>query len=389
MRSRIVVVGSSFAGYTAALSLKRQLGDAHDVVVIAESDEFLFSPALALVPFGLRDRDAISFPVRVAFDKAHIVFKQAPVVALDVAARRVKTAVAFEAYDYLVLATGARPEFDAGSGLDPNTGFVQSILTWDDACRARVAFDLLVRKPGPIVVGALPNASCLDMVYEFLFTLVHQLPKRGLASRAPITFVTPEPYVGYLGVGGVSATAKTVDAFFRKHDVTAITNASVVRAERGALHLGDGRVLPSAFSMLGPPSMGATAVRTSPVATDESGFVRVDEYYRTLDYPEVFAAGAAVALEPLAQTAAPCATPRSGYFAEETARVVAHNVAASLCGESLLALSPRAIDAQYVLDASSEDDAVRAYTPHAPGPHRAWARRAFSRYFKDSRRIDD
>ena len=55
--------------------------------------------------------------------------------------------------------------------------------------------------PGPIVIGAAQGASCRP-AYEFAHYR-RGLRKRRLRRKVPITFVTPEPYIGHLGLSGV------------------------------------------------------------------------------------------------------------------------------------------------------------------------------------------
>jgi len=60
---RIVVLGSNFAGVTAAISTKRKLGNSVEVIVISPDINFLYVPSLIWVPFGIRKVKDITFPV--------------------------------------------------------------------------------------------------------------------------------------------------------------------------------------------------------------------------------------------------------------------------------------------------------------------------------------
>ena len=60
---RVVVIGSSFAGLTAALEARRRLGDDARVTVLDPRPDFTFIPSLIWVPFGLREPDDITFPL--------------------------------------------------------------------------------------------------------------------------------------------------------------------------------------------------------------------------------------------------------------------------------------------------------------------------------------
>ena len=82
-RKQVLVLGTSFAGFTAAIDLKRHLGDAHDVVVVAPSPQFVFIPSLIWVPFGIRDEADISFDVRPVYEKRRIAFVQARAQSID------------------------------------------------------------------------------------------------------------------------------------------------------------------------------------------------------------------------------------------------------------------------------------------------------------------
>jgi len=54
MRKKVVVLGSNFAGLTAALSVRHELHGDVDVTVISPSDRFVFNPSLIWLAFGRR-----------------------------------------------------------------------------------------------------------------------------------------------------------------------------------------------------------------------------------------------------------------------------------------------------------------------------------------------
>lgn len=388
MRYRIVVLGSNFAGFTAALALKRLLGSAHDVLVISPKDEFVFTPALVRVPFGLRDRNNIGFPVRPAFERAGVAFKQLPVTKIEMSEKRVVTAVGIETYDYLVVATGAIPDYDSVTGLNPSMLHNQSVMTWDDAQRARVAFERLVLNPGPAVLGVVQNGWHFSVAYELALGLANAVRRRGLSSRVPVTFVTPEPYLGHFGVDGISTSRAILESEFHQLGIQCVFDSSVSRIVEHEVILEGGRVLPSSYTLLMPPVRGADVVRKCTDVVDEHGFVSVDHGYQTFGYREVFAAGSAIAIGESHGTPAPRGLPKSGYFAEETARIVAYNIAACIRGDKLLRLTPAAIDARGVMDAAlsvGQKSDVAPEPSMVPGLHGHWAHSAFLKYFSGTK----
>ena len=62
-----------------------------------------------------------------------------------------------------------------------------------------------------MVVGAVQGASCFGPAYEYALTAVTDLRRRKIRDRAPMTFVTSEPYIGHLGLGGVGDTKSLLE----------------------------------------------------------------------------------------------------------------------------------------------------------------------------------
>ncbi len=391
---RVVVLGGSFAGMTAAIELKTRLGDQHEVIVVSKAKDFLFMPSLIWVPFGKRKREDISFALAPVFEAKGVVFKNEEITRIDLRARHVENASGGRtAYDYLVIATGPKLDYDAVPGFGPS-GFTQSIFSWADADRARQAFERFVADPGPVVVGGVQGASCFGAAYEFLFNMAYELKKRDLQSRAPLTYVTSEPFLAHFGIGGFGNGTKMTEMFFKHLNIDGVTNAAVEEFTKDEVHLENGQRVPFKYAMFAPRFVGVDPVRALTEITNAGGFVKVSPEYRTEAYPEVYAAGVAVALEPPEKTAVPCGVPKTGYLSEEMARVVAHNIVASIHGEKLVGLPPGSIDAKCVLDAGNNgiimtSDHFLAPRDHAwliPGPEAHWAKLAFEKYFLSTHR---
>ncbi len=227
-------------------------------------------------------------------------------------------------YDYLVIATGPELAFDEIEGLGPEAS-TQSVCQIDHALSAKAAFDRLVANPGPVVVGAVQGASCFGPAYEFAFILDKALRDARVRDRVPMTFVTPEPYIGHLGLDGVGDTKGLLESELRNHHIKWITNARVDRVEAGTMHVSeiaeDGSVktlheLPQVYSMMLPAFRGVAAVRGIEGLTNPRGFILIDKHQRNPAFPEVFGIGVCVAIPPVGKTPVPVGVPKTGFMIE-------------------------------------------------------------------------
>jgi sulfide:quinone oxidoreductase len=277
--TRIVIVGSSFAGYTA-LKLARELkagtrNARAEITVIYDTDIFTFIISLIWLPFEVRSRGEITFPLRPPLEKAAVglVHVAASRIALD--AQQVITPKRSFAYNYLAIGTGPKVFFDAIPGLGPSRngtiGYTYSICNLDHAEQARDAWDEFLKDPGPVVVGAVQGASCFGAVYEFVLNLAYQIKKHGLKDRVPITFFTAEPYLGHFGIGHFGAAQKLAEMFFAKMGIEWRVSQVIDHIEDRQIVLVDGERLPFRFAMLIPPFRGVDAVTRSPGLGNATG----------------------------------------------------------------------------------------------------------------------
>src|SRR5208283_2230770 len=166
-------------------------------------------------------------------------------------------------------------------------------------------FEAFCKNPGPIVIGAAQGASCFGPAYEFAMILDTELKRRKIRDRVPMTFVTPEPYIGHLGLDGVGDTKGLLESEMRERHIKWITNAKIASVEAGLMHVEevgeDGSTkakhdLPFKFSMMLPAFRGVDAVRGIEGLTNPRGFIIVDKHQCNPTFPNVFALGVCVAI---------------------------------------------------------------------------------------------
>ena len=340
--AHIVILGAGIGGMPAAYELRAALDRSHRVTVVNALDYFQFVPSNPWLAVGWRERDAITFPIRPYLEKKGIEFIAQRVERIDAEGNALQLQDGSRlAYDYLLITTRPRLAFDEVPGAGPEQ-HTQSICTVDHASKAHDAYEQFLKEPGAAVIGAMPGASCFGPAYEFAFIFSKDLQRRKLRHQVPITFVTSEPYIGHLGLGGVGDSKSMLESDFRNNDIRWITNAKVTRVEAGKMvvtELDDqGAVkkeheLPFRYSMMLPAFKGVEPVAAVEGLCNPRGFVLVDEHQRSRKYRNIFAAGVCIAIPPVEATPVPTGAPKTGYMIETMVTAIVHNIADELAGK--------------------------------------------------------
>jgi len=183
------------------------------------------------------------------------------------------------------------------------------------------------------VVGAAQGASCFGPAYEMAFILDADLRQRRIRRRVPITFVTPEPYVGHMGLAGVGASRRMMEDEFADHSITAVTNTAIQQAQPGRLTVGTGQDISFRYAMFIPPFVGVDAVAATPGLCNPKGFVNVDAYQASPNHRNIYAVGVCVAIPPVEQTPIPTGAPKTGYMIESMVAAAVHNIKADIAND--------------------------------------------------------
>ncbi len=341
--AHIVVLGAGLGGMSAAYELREALGKDHRITVIGQGDRFSFTPSNPWVAVGWRQPEQITLAAGEYLAKKAIDFLPTAVQSIDPDARQVTTEAGQRiAYDYLLICTGPRLAFDEVPGAGPEHGHTQSVCTTPHASAAWAAYEAFLKNPGPIVVGAVQGASCFGPAYEFAMILDADLRKRKLRDKVPMTFVSSEPYIGHMGLGGVGDSKGLMESEMRQRHIKWIVNAKVAEVRAGEMtvveHDETGQpkkehLLPFGYSMLLPAFTGVDAVRQVEGLCNPRGFVIADKHQRSPKYPEIFSAGVCVAIPPVEVTPIPTGAPKTGFMIESMVTTIVQNIKAELAGQ--------------------------------------------------------
>lgn len=339
--AHIVVLGAGTGGMPAAYEMKAAVGKKHEVTVVNEKEDFQFVPSNPWVAVGWRERKDISIPIDKYLKKKGINFIAQRVDKIDATGNKLELANGESVeYDYLIIATGPRLAFEEVEGAGPE-GYTESVCVTDHAEKAWGKYQEILKNPGPIVIGAMPFASCFGPAYEFAFIVDADLRKRKLRDKFPMTYVTSEPYIGHLGLGGVGDSKSMLESELRNHHINWITNAKTTKVEDGKLFTDElnaaGETIKQheidfSFAMMLPAFKGVDAVAAVPDLCNPRGFVIVDELHRNPTYKNIFSAGVCIAIPPVEATPVPTGTPKTGYMIESMVTSIVHNISDELNG---------------------------------------------------------
>lgn len=395
--AHIVIIGASTGGLPAAYECREALDATHHVSVVSNTPIFHFVPSNPWVAVGWRKRADISFPLAPVLARRDIDFYDSGVTKIKPETNQVLLGDStILTYDYLIIATGAKLAFEEIEGFGPQ-GYTQSICTVDHAEDSYRAWQQFLKNPGPIIVGAAQGASCFGPAYEYAMIMNRALRKAKIRDQVPITFVTPEPYLGHMGLGGVGDSKNLLESEFRKNDIKWITNARVKSFQQGSALVEEvndhaetikTHQVPFDYGMLIPAFKGVDCVADlGEELVNPRGFLKIDEFQRNPVYPNIYGVGVCVAIPPVEATALPVGAPKTGYMIESMAKAAIGNIQSAIAGQELQTRA--SLNAVCLADLGHTGAAFIALPQIPPrnwvwmkkGRWVQWAKIAFEKYF--------
>ncbi len=338
--AHIVVIGAGLGGLPTAYELRHLLPRQHRITLIGDTPKFTFIPSLPWVALDLTSLAKIQLEVSPLVTRRGIEWIMGRVTHIDPQQQVLKVGETAIAYDYVVIATGAELALDAIPGLGPTHGYTQSVCNPSHALMAREAWVEFLDHPGPLVVGAVPGVSCMGPAYEFALLADWVLRRRGLREQVPITLVTPEPYAGHLGIGGMANSAQLVRQLLSQRQIEVIENQAITEIRAHEIVLAEGHTLPFTYSMLLSAFRGPKFLQNVPDLADKQGFLPVLPTYQHPLFPSIYAVGVVVQIKPPEKTSIPIGVPKTGQMTEAMGMAVAHNIAIELGAISATPVTP-------------------------------------------------
>ena len=312
-RKRVVIIGAGFAGIAAARALRH--ADV-DVVLVDRRNHHIFQPLLYQVATAVISPAEIAAPIRqLEVKQRNLSVLLAEVTGVDVASRVIEASspgvgARKIAYDYLVVATGARPSY---FGHNEFAQFAPGLKNLSDAetIRAKIlgAFELATttedeseraRQMTFVLVGAGPTgvelaASLAQMVRVTLRGNFRRIDP----AKASIILLDAGKRVLPTFAESLSRRAARR---LTKLGVKVLTGVKVETVDAEGVVAGESEVPSATVRIPSATVLWTAGVAASPITkmlgtkTDRAGRALVDPFLKVVDTPGVFVVGDAASV---------------------------------------------------------------------------------------------
>ena len=340
---QIVVAGAGYAGLHVALRLTAKLRNHPEVelTLVDRHDYHQVVTELPRVASGTRAADAVRIPLQEML-ATRVRFVQTEINGFDLAGRRLLTGAGPIGWRRLVLALGSRPNDFAIPGLaeralsmysasDAEQVWAAVSKALDDAAAA--ADPVRQRRLATVVVGG-GGATGVELAGELAEILPEMARSRSLAPDRPaVQLIEAGPAI--LAGSSPQLTGKAA-SILSDLGVQVRTNAAIAAATEEGFRLTDGQLVEGGVFVWAGGVKAPELVADSGLPAGHNGRVKVDQYLRVLDHPDIYVAG----------DLASVTDPRTGHVLPALAQValeegetVARNLDADLEGRPLEAFT--------------------------------------------------
>ena len=340
---QIVVAGAGYAGLHVALRLAAKLRNhpQMELTLVDRHDYHQVITELPRVAGGTRAADAVRIPLQDLL-ATQVRFAQTEINGFELTGRRLHTEAGPIGWTRLVLALGSRPNDFAIPGLAERT---LSLYSAGDAERVWVAVGEALtaaaaatdperqRRRATVVVGG-GGATGVELAGELAEVLPRVARSHGLTPDRPaVELVEAGPTIL---AGSSPQLIDKAARILSDLGVRVRTNAAIAAATEEGFRLKDGQLVEGGVFVWAGGLEAPKLVADSGLPTGHNGRVKVDQFLRVLDHPDIYVAG----------DLASVVDPRTGHVLPPLAQValeegetVARNLDAELRGRPLEAFS--------------------------------------------------
>jgi NADH dehydrogenase len=347
MGAKVVIVGGGFGGLTAVKALKRL--DA-EITLVDRQNHHLFQPLLYQVAMAGLAPSEIAAPIRSIVRKQRgVTVLLAEVTGVDFEHKRVQLAQGDElAYDYLVLAPGARTHY---FGHDEWELYAPGLKSLDDAVEIRrrvlVAFEAAERESDPavrakrlsfVVIGGGPTGVELaGAIAELARHVLSRDFRRVRPSETRVLLIEAGGRV--LSTFDPSLSESAVNQL-SELGVHVRTGSMVSKIGPEGVELATGEMIAADTVLWAAGVAGSPLLKNVGVEVDRGGRALVGPDCALKNHPEVFVIGDAATLLDASGKPLPGVSPVAMQMGRYVAGVVRQEVIAKRAGLPVPARKP-------------------------------------------------
>ena len=314
---KVLILGGGFGGVQSAIELQKT--KRFDVTLVSDRDYLYLYPISIWIPVHGVSEKNVKIPLEKIRKKHGFNLIIDRVSAIKASENQVILDKQALNYDYLIVAFGA--DKVQLKGIENTTTICGRP---EQTLELRSQLDTLVAKgSGKIAMGFGGNPKDKSAVrggpaFELIFNIDHYLRKKGIRENFELTMFAPMEQPGArMGKKALSAThkmlvSKNIEERFGKKINEFVADGVIFE---------DNSKIVSDITMFISAGTGSAVLKNSDLPLSEAGFVKVNDFCQTPDFPNVFAVGDAAALE------GPEWKAKQGHVAEVMASVAVHNIA--------------------------------------------------------------
>jgi NADH:ubiquinone reductase (H+-translocating) len=314
----IVIAGAGYAGLHVALRLTAKLRNntTTELILVDRHDYHQVLTELPRVAGGTRAADAVRIPLQDVLAK-RVRFLETDISGFDLAGQRLRTGAGSIGWSRLVLALGSRPNDFAIPGLAERA---LSLYSSTDAEQVWAAVNTTLtaaaaatdperqQRLATVVVGG-GGATGVELAGELAEMLPEVAERNGLPPDRPAVWLVE---AGPTILAGSSAQLIDKAAgILSDLGVHVLTNGVIAAATEEGFQLKDGHLVQGGVFVWAGGVKAPELVADSGLPTGHNGRIKVDQYLRVLDHPDIYVAG----------DLASVVDPRSGHVLPPLAQV--------------------------------------------------------------------
>ncbi|HZK71458.1 MAG TPA: NAD(P)/FAD-dependent oxidoreductase, partial [Clostridia bacterium] len=302
MTKKVLILGAGYAGIEAALTLqKKGKRDDIEIVIIDKNPYHTLLTELHEVAGNRISEDGIIIPLKEIFKYTKVSIIQDEIAAVDLDTNLITSNKNEYKYDYLVIATGSRPNFFGISGMEENCF---PLWSYHDAIKIREhikqCFFMASKESDPelrkslltFVVGG-GGFTGVEMIGE-LAQWVKLLCKEYSISKREVKLMLVEALPKILSVLKQKNINKATKYLTSKLNVEVLVDHAITKVTKDSIELKNSIVIPTNTLIWAAGIKAAKIADHFLLGKDKTSRIEVDEFTKT-SYSNVYAVGDASA----------------------------------------------------------------------------------------------